>query len=106
MRNLLTKLFFNVLFGALLSPSAWADYKAADEAAKVRNWSAVVKECTADAEAGEKNCQSQMGYLYKMGFGVVRNLSLSVEFLKKCARTTVLRGNAWRQLQERPGCQD
>lgn len=72
----------------MLFASAWAahaDFRAADEASKNKDWPAVLRACKADAEAGEKNCQSWMAHLYKYGRGVERNLSLSVEILRKCA---------------------
>lgn len=72
------------IFFAMTS-AARADYRAADEAAKTRNWSVLLQECKADADAGEKNCQSWLGWLYKNGFGVERNLPLSVTYFKSCA---------------------
>ncbi len=75
---------FSVVF-VTHSGVALADYISADEAAKSSNWQLVVKECLSDADAGEKNCQSHIGYAYKMGYGVERNLPLSVRYLKKCA---------------------
>lgn len=70
----------------LIGPlTAHADYRGADQAANVRDWAKVFRECQADAQAGEKNCQSHLGNLYKYGRGVEKNLPLSVEFLRKCA---------------------
>ena len=91
MPNINIKLLSNSLWRAwfllfLLTPCiGFADYKAADEAAKTGNWELVVKECISDANSGEKNCQSHIGWAYKMGLGVPKNVSLSVEYLKKCA---------------------
>lgn len=65
--------------------SVRADYRRADEASKDKNWAKVYQECQSDAASGEKNCQSHLGFLYKNGYGVEKNLPLSVEFLKKCA---------------------
>jgi TPR repeat protein len=62
-----------------------ADYRGADQAAKVRDWAKVLQECQSDAQSGEKNCQSHLGYLNKSGLGVEKNLPLSIEFLPKCA---------------------
>ena len=85
--NLLTHLMRWVyIFSFLLTPGlVIADYKAADEAARAGNWELVIKQCLSDANAGEKNCQSHIGWAYKMGLGVSKNVSLSVEYLKKCA---------------------
>jgi TPR repeat protein len=70
----------------LLGPlTVRADYRGADQAAKVRDWAKVFQECQSDALSGEKHCQSHLGYLYKYGRGVEKNLPLSIEFLKKCA---------------------
>lgn len=79
------RLCFYVALIALIPRVAFADYKAAGEAAKSSEWDRVVKECLADADAGEKHCQSHIGYAYKMGYGVQRNLPLSIEYLRKCA---------------------
>lgn len=76
---------FGLVLAALLCGTAHADYRAADTAAGDRNWERVLQECKADADAGEKNCQSHLGKLYKTGLGVTRNLPLSVDYLKKCA---------------------
>lgn len=62
-----------------------ADHKAAGEAAKSGDWDRVIKECIADADAGERHCQTHIGYAYKLGYGVPKNLPLSIEYLKKCA---------------------
>ena len=62
-----------------------ADFRGAAQAAKVRDWAKVLQECQSDAQSGEKNCQSHLGFLYKSGLGVEKNLPLSIEFLTKCA---------------------
>ena len=74
-----------VVYCCLCAGLAHADYKAADEARRSNNYAQVLHACQADAERGEKNCQSHLGNLYKYGFGVEKNLSLSVEWLKKSA---------------------
>lgn len=74
-----------VVLSTLGPLSVRADYRSADQAWEVRNWAKVYQECKSDAESGEKNCQSHLGFLYKNGYGVEKNLPLSVEFLKKCA---------------------
>ena len=77
-----------LLAGALLLASSWAvraDFRAAEQAARSKDWPAVLRACKAEAEAGEKNCQMWLAQLYKYGRGVDRNLALSVEILKKCA---------------------
>lgn len=76
--------FFSLTL-ALSVTNAWADFRGADEAAKTKNWSKVFAECKSDADSGEKNCQSHVGFLYKYGFGVERNLALSIDYLKRCA---------------------
>ena len=73
-----------VYFG-LCASFAYADYKDADEARRSNNYARVLQACQADAERGEKNCQSHLGNLYKYGSGVEKNLPLSVEWLKKSA---------------------
>lgn len=80
-----TLLAFLAVSCSLFVGTARADHKAATIAAKEKNWGLVLKECKADAEAGEPNCQSHLGTLYKFGRGVERNLSLSVEYFRKCA---------------------
>lgn len=62
-----------------------ADFRAADQARASSNWVKIFQECKSDADAGEKNCQSHLGFLYKTGSGVEKNLELSIEYLKKCA---------------------
>lgn len=77
-----------LLAAALLLASSWAahaDFRAAEQASKSKDWPAVLRACKADAEAGEKNCQMWMAQLYKYGRGVERNLPASVDILKKCA---------------------
>lgn len=64
---------------------AHADFREADKASAVRNWGKVYQLCKAEADLGEKNCQSHLGNLYKYGRGVEKNLVLSAEYLKKCA---------------------
>lgn len=64
---------------------ARADFREADKASAVRNWGKVYQLCKADADLGEKNCQSHLGYLFKYGRGVEKNLVLSAGYLKKCA---------------------
>ena len=75
---------FAVYFG-LCASLAYADYKDADEARRSNNYARVLQACQADAERGEKNCQSHLGNLYKYGSGVEKNLPLSIEWLKKSA---------------------
>ena len=76
--------FFFAMGCVLGTVTAKADYRGADQAWETKNWEKVFSECNADALAGEKNCQSHLGYLYKNGHGVEKNLALSVAFLKKC----------------------
>jgi TPR repeat protein len=65
--------------------SVFAGFKEADEASKKRDWVKVLAACKADAEAGEKNCQSHLGALYKYGWGVERNPAVSADYLKRCS---------------------
>ena len=77
---------FVFLAVALLhSPAIFADYKRAAEAFRAKNWAQVFKDCQDAADAGEMHCQANLGYLYKNGFGVARDLPKSIEYLKKCA---------------------
>lgn len=70
---------------ALVPLGAYADYKAANTAWESRNWDKVYQECKADSDAGERNCQMHLAYLFKNGLGVEKNLTLANEILKKCA---------------------
>lgn len=85
MKIRLIAIFFFAAFVAIAPLSVRADYRSADQASKDKNWAKVYQECQSDAASGEKNCQRHLGFLYKNGYGVEKNLPLSVEFLKKCA---------------------
>lgn len=73
-----------LLAASLLQP-ALADYKKAAVAVKLKDWGTVLKLCQEDADAGEMHCQANLGYLYKNGLGVPKDLPKSVDYLKRCA---------------------
>jgi len=77
--------FFLLALGLLHSQAVLADYKKAAEAFRAKDWAQVFRDCKDAADAGEMHCQANLGYLYKNGFGVVRDLPRSIEYLKKCA---------------------
>ncbi len=71
---------------SLLYPlAAFADIKASTEAVKAKDYKKAFIDCKLDAESGEKDCQSQLGYLYKNGFGTEANQALAIDWLKKSA---------------------
>lgn len=85
MENTILSLFAALAVNVLVNTPAAADFRGADVAAKEKDWARVARECSSDAEAGEKNCQAYMGKIYKEGLGLERNLPLSAELLRKCA---------------------
>ena len=64
---------------------ARADFKAADEAYRAKNYALWVQACQEDAGRGEKRCQRVLGTAYKYGMGVEKNFETSIDWLKKAA---------------------
>jgi TPR repeat protein len=74
------------LFFALLAPlTATADAGASAEALKQKDFARARQECQADAQAGDKDCQSTLGYLYRNGLGVTKDHAEAVRWLRKAA---------------------
>ncbi len=67
------------------APTAQADYKAASLAFASKDWASVYRLCKEAADAGEMHCQANLGYLYKTGLGVSRDVAKSIGYLKRCA---------------------
>lgn len=79
--------FFLSLCALLLAGSrpAFADYRDADKAWRERNYQAVLDACKADGDKGEKNCQNFMGLLYRFGWGVKQDSTVSAQWYSKAA---------------------
>ena len=76
---------FLLLVAVFLSTSALSDPKKAYEAWRKGDWSEMVRECRALAEAGNTSCQYLMGQAYKSGLSVSRDLKASASLLTACA---------------------
>jgi len=74
-----------LLTAVFLSTSAFSDPKKAYEAWRKGDWSEMVGQCRALAEAGNTSCQFLMGQAYKSGLSVSRDLKASASLLTACA---------------------
>jgi TPR repeat protein len=74
------------LICVLLAPlSAMADAGTSAEALKQKDYARARQECQAEAQAGDKDCQSTLGYLYRNGLGVTKDHAEAVRWLRKAA---------------------
>jgi TPR repeat protein len=80
--KIIKKFLFIVFF---ISSQSWADYKSSEEAYKSKDYARALQECQVEANNGDKDCQSQLGRIYKNGFGVPANQQTAIIWLKKAA---------------------
>jgi TPR repeat protein len=72
-----------VIFALLAPLTAMADASASAEALKQKDYARARQECQAEAQAGDKDCQSTLGYLYRNGLGVTKDHAEAVRWLRK-----------------------
>lgn len=71
--------------GLGLPLTALSDYRASAGAMKQKDYAKALQECQADAEKGDKDCQSNLGYLYKNGLAVEKDHAVALAWLRKAA---------------------
>ena len=80
MKNLF--LFILIL---LFTSNSYGDIKSSEEFFKAKDYQMALNACQNEANAGEKDCQSQLGRIYKNGYGVKANQETAIFWLKKSA---------------------
>ena len=78
-------IFSIILTLFLCVPQARADITSASAALKIKDYPKALQYCQQDAEKGDKNCQSVLGYLYRFGLGVEKDLVVAADWYGRSA---------------------
>ncbi|MBU6467802.1 MAG: SEL1-like repeat protein [Betaproteobacteria bacterium] len=92
MNNIIFKNFIAVIVLVFMSTQAWSGYYESKQAFDQHNYPEAYQQCLDSATQGNRDCQNAIGFLYREGLGVKKNLQQAQQWFLLAANQGL--GNA------------